>query len=63
MLELAQFMKITCIQTSFSNKSYQPKSPVFGIANSGKLKTLFTYGLPCMYTGIEIIDPKKYKNF
>lgn len=59
MLELAQFMKITCIQTSFSNKSYQPKSPVFGIANSGKLKTLFTYGLPCMYTGIEIIDPKK----
>ena len=31
----------------------------FGIANSGKLKTLFSYGLPCMYTGVEMIDPKK----
>lgn len=31
----------------------------FGYANSGKLKTLFSYGLPCMYTGIEMIDPKK----
>ncbi len=43
-------MKISCIQTN---------TPAFGIANSGKLKTLFTYGLPCMYTGVEMIDPKK----
>lgn len=28
------------------------------IANSGKLRILFTYGLPCMYSGIEMIDPK-----
>lgn len=43
-------MKISCIQTN---------TPTFGIANSGKLKTLFTYGLPCMYTGVEMIDPRK----
>ena len=47
-------MRVACIQTNFSNKS-----PTFGIANSGKLKTLFTYGLPCMYTGTEMIDPRK----
>lgn len=28
------------------------------IANSGKLRILFTYGLPCMYSGIDMIDPK-----
>lgn len=38
---------------------YYPASTVFGLANSGKLKTLFTYGLPCMYTGTIMIDPKK----
>ena len=52
-------MRIERIQTNFSNKPYQQKSPTFGIANSGKLKTLFTYGLPCMYTGVEMIDPRK----
>lgn len=35
--------------------------PVFGIANSGKLRQLFSYGLPCMYSGIEMIDPKKFQ--
>jgi hypothetical protein len=39
--------------------AYYPPSLSFGIANSGKLKTLFTYELPCMYTGIDMIDPKK----
>ena len=38
---------------------YYPCSTVFGLANSSKLKTLFTYGLPCMYTGTTMIDPKK----
>ena len=38
---------------------YYPTSTVFGLANSSKLKTLFTYGLPCMYTGTIMIDPKK----
>lgn len=34
-------------------------NPSFGIANAGKLKTLFTYGVPCMYSGIEMIDPPR----
>lgn len=38
---------------------YNTSGLSFGIANSGKLKTLFTYGLPCMYTGIDMIDPKR----
>lgn len=38
---------------------YETTGLNFGIANSGKLKTLFSYGVPCMYTGIEMIDPKK----
>lgn len=38
---------------------YYPASTVFGLANSSKLKTLFTYGIPCMYTGVIMIDPKK----
>lgn len=28
------------------------------IGNSSKLRTLFSYGLPCMYSGIPMIDPK-----
>ena len=58
-------MKINSIQptysyTSNSNMKYlKSNNPSFGIANSGKLKTLFTYGLPCMYSGTEMIDPKK----
>lgn len=47
------------IQNSYSYNKTNLKSPTFGIANSGELKTLFTYGLPCMYTGVEMIDPKK----
>lgn len=39
--------------------AYYPPSLSFGIANSAKLKTLFTYELPCMYTGVDMIDPKK----
>ena len=36
------------------------KNLTFGsIANAGKLKTLFSYGLPCMYSGNEMIDPKR----
>ena len=38
---------------------YYPCTNFLGAANSGKLKTLFSYGLPCMYSGIEMIDPKR----
>lgn len=42
---------------------YYPCSTILGIANAGKLKQLFSYGLPCMYSGIEMIDPKKVQKF
>lgn len=29
------------------------------IQNSSKLRILFSYGLPCMYSGIQMIDPKQ----
>ena len=35
------------------------QNPSFGIANAGKLKTLFSYGVPCMYSGKEMIDPAR----
>ena len=38
---------------------YYPCSTILGIANAGKLKLLFAHNLPCMYSGIEMIDPKK----
>ena len=38
---------------------YYPCSTILGIANAGKLKQLFAYSIPCMYSGIEMIDPKK----
>lgn len=44
---------------SLPSAYYYPLNISFGIANSAKLKTLFSYGLPCMYTGVEMIDPKK----
>ena len=59
-------MKINAIQPSYLNNisrgscnNKQNNNVSFGIANSGKLKILFSYGLPCMYSGIEMIDPKK----
>jgi len=38
---------------------YYPCNISFGIANAAKLKTLFSYDLPCMYSGVIMIDPKK----
>ena len=40
---------------------YYPANITFGLANTKHIKTLFSYGLPCMYTGIEMIDPKRIK--
>ncbi|MBP3821220.1 hypothetical protein J6G99_06210 [bacterium] len=36
---------------------YRPTFTSF--QSAGKLKTLFEYGLPCMYTGVPMIDPKQ----
>jgi hypothetical protein len=35
----------------------------FGFANDKGLKRLVAYGLPCMYTEIELIDPKAIRQF
>ena len=62
-------MKVSAIQ-NFTNwrvqKSRDKNSDIFqstqisfGIANAGKLKILFSYGVPCMYSGIEMIDPSR----
>lgn len=42
-----------------TSKSRQKNVTFAGIANAGKLKILFSYGLPCMYSGVEMIDPKR----
>ena len=48
------------ICSSKTNRTKYSKNVTFdGIANAGKLKILFSYGLPCMYSGVEMIDPKK----
>lgn len=73
MLLLTQDMKVLSIQpnlyrpitpakTRENKSSYSPfySLPLsFGkIANAGQLKMLFTYKLPCMYSGVDMIDPK-----
>ncbi len=71
MILLIKAMKISALnyQNFYQNNSsflYRTRdnlsakiNPSFGIANAGKLKTLFSYGLPCIYSGVEMIDPKK----
>ena len=44
-----------------NNNFYYPTNISFGLANSKGLKRLFDHGLPCMYTGVEMIDPQKIK--
>ncbi len=64
-------MKVSAIQSinyyqgyrSVVRKEKTPNNvslhPSFGIANAGKLKALFSYGVPCMYSGKEMIDPAR----
>lgn len=61
-------MQVSRIQSEvYSGVYYQKKEkcivPSFGIANAGKLKELFAYNLPCMYTGVEMIDSRKVQKF
>lgn len=58
--EIAETNKKNSTKESFRLPSlYYPCNTILGITNAGKLKLLFSYGLPCMYSGIEMIDPKK----
>ena len=43
------------------NNYYYPTNITFGYAHDKGIKKLVTHGLPCMYTGIEMIDPQKVK--
>ena len=45
------------------NHFYYPMNINFGFANDKGLKRLVAYGLPCMYTEIELIDPKAIRQF
>ena len=47
------------VRKDFTPSYHSFQNPSFGIANAGKLKTLFSYGVPCMYSGKEMIDPVK----
>lgn len=42
---------------------YPPVNISFGLAESKQLRTLMKYKLPCMYTGVDVIEPKILKNF
>ncbi|MCQ2754661.1 MAG: hypothetical protein MJ231_06405, partial [bacterium] len=44
-----------------SNICYIPYNISFGFANAEKLKRLFEYGVPCIYTGVEMVDPRKFQ--
>lgn len=64
-------MRVSLVQTGIYNNypklqqinPNEPNNINFGLANAGKLKTLFTYGLPCMYSGVEMIDPIRVQRY
>jgi len=43
---------------NLNNIPYYPSISFGGIQNSSKLRALFAYKLPCMYSGVTMIDPK-----
>ena len=44
------------------NNYYYPTNITFGYAHDKGIKKLVSHGLPCMYTGVEMIDPQKIKH-
>lgn len=49
----------TCKNLGLQNSFYYPTNISFGLENAQGLRKLFSHGLPCIYTGIEMIDPQK----
>lgn len=47
---------IECKNLELSNCFYYPQGISFGLDGAPAMKKLFSYGLPCIYTGIEMID-------
>lgn len=52
----------SCKELGLQNCFYYPTNISFGLENSQGLKKLFSYGLPCIYTGVEMIEPQKISN-
>lgn len=50
---------LTCKELGLQNCFYYPTNITFGLENAKGLRKLFSYGLPCIYTGVEMIDPQK----
>lgn len=49
---------LPCKNSELDNHFYYPTNISFGLENAMPLKKLFKYGLPCMYTGVEMISPQ-----
>ena len=47
---------LECKNLELSNSFYYPQGISFGLDGAPAMKKLFSYGLPCIYTGIEMID-------
>ena len=50
---------LECADAQLPQGYYYPTNINFGLANAEGLRKLFSYGLPCIYTGVEMIDPQK----
>jgi len=50
---------LACKNLDLQNNFYYPTNISFGAQNAEPLRKLFMYGLPCMYTGVEMIAPQK----
>lgn len=50
--------ELQCKNLELDNRFYYPVNITFGLENAAPLKKLFKYGLPCMYTGVEMIAPQ-----
>ncbi len=51
--------RLECKNLELQNNFYYPTNITFGLENAQGLRKLFSHGLPCIYTGIEMIDPKR----
>lgn len=49
----------SCKDLELDNRFYYPTNISFGLKNAEPLRKLFMYGLPCMYTGVEMIPPQQ----
>ncbi len=51
-----------CKNLGLPTNFYYPSGISFGLEGTAAMKKLFSYGLPCIYTGIEMIDSQLVSN-